>query len=1167
MSTAIVYNIIARDGASAVFGRVAAAAESTATRVSKAGTKMTAAGKKMSHAITAPVLLAAGASVKMATDFQASMTRVSTQAGASAKDVQILTDQVLNLGKYAEQSPKELADSLYHLKSVGMDNVSAMQALKQASDLAAVGGASLEETTNALAGAWRSGIKGATDFHGAVATVNAIIGAGNMKMEDFNLAIGTGILPAAKTFGLSLQSVGAALALMTDEGIPANVAATRLRMSFSLLAAPSHKAEGELNSIGLSGLKLAEAMRGPGGLIGAIGLLKEHLDKSGMSASKQAQFLSHAFGGGRSSSAIMTLLNNYDVLRQKQDQVNNSMGRFDKAVSTQRKTAEGQFKLFKSTIEVLAVKLGTALLPPITRIAKQLGGLADRFSKLPGPIKRGAVEAALFAAALGPVMTIMGRIMTLAGATASGIGRIAGAASSAAGTVGGFVTGLRNIDAAMAADATVATRLGAAIRSQILLWRQQAAAAGVSTARIIAQAAVQKTVAVATRLWAAAKWLLNAAMDANPIGLIIAGIVALGAVFVIAYKKSSTFRNIVNATFNGLKTVVQAVIGFVVPFVQKHWKLMLAIILGPLGPAFLIISTFWKQIWHAIQVAWNFIHPVLNVMVGFLKGTFRVAWIIIQNTIKIVWIAIQIYIKVAWFLIKGYFNLIKFYITKILAPVFWWLYNNVVKPVWNFIAHQISVIWGAIKRTWNTLSSYLKGPLTSAFRWAQGQIRTIWNSVGTAIGWVWDHLIKPAFNKIKSMLSTMRGAFRTAVSGIKAEWNKLEGAVKVPVNFMIDVYDKGVVDLVNGIANFALGKGKGNLKHINKFATGGVLPGYAPGQDTMLAAVSPGESIFRPEFTRAVGSDFVHAANRHARTGGPAAVRNWLQGPHALGGEGLAFARGGVVPGFAGKFGFGGIVGGFVDGLKKFAFSAPEKALKSALGKILGGHVPGSGLFRDAIAAIPKWIADKIMAWFKGKVASGGGLIGGKGFANALNWAKSQAGKPYVWGGVGPGGYDCSGFMSAITNVIHGHSPYSRLFSTRSFGSTGGPGGFVRNLRSAFMVGVTNAGVGHMAGTLNGVNVESNGSQGVHYGPGARGYNNSLFGYRYGLKADSGALLLKPGLNPPVLNGTGRPEYLETPRRGGSGPGVHIDTVIVKEKADLDLLAQRLEFMTTGSAF
>jgi hypothetical protein len=79
---------------------------------------------------------------------------------------------------------------------------------------------------------------------------------------------------------------------MTDEGIPANVAATRLRMSFSLLAAPSGKAEA---TPGVDRAHRLEARGGdarPARLIGAIGLLKEHLDKSGLSASKQAQLLS-----------------------------------------------------------------------------------------------------------------------------------------------------------------------------------------------------------------------------------------------------------------------------------------------------------------------------------------------------------------------------------------------------------------------------------------------------------------------------------------------------------------------------------------------------------------------------------------------------------------------------------------------------------------------------------------------------------------------------------------------------------------------------------------------------------------------------------------------------------------------------------------------------------
>ncbi|MGH3273897.1 MAG: phage tail tape measure protein, partial [Streptosporangiaceae bacterium] len=311
-------------------------------------------------------------SVKMATSFQASMEKVHTQAGASQKSVENLSKSVLKLGNYAQQSPQELADALFHLKSVGLDDAAAMKALKTATDLAAVGGANLEDTTNALAGAWRSGIKGASSFGQTAATVNAIIGAGNMQMTDLIGAFGTGILPAARTFGVSLKSVGSALALMTDEGVPAEMAATRLKMSLSLLAAPSAVAEKQLGTIGLTGLKLANTMRGPGGLVAAIALLKQHLDASGLSASKQAILLSHAFGGGRSSSAILTMVNNLGVLEKKQAQINNTTSKYGSDVAAQRKTASAQFALLKSSVETIGVRIGLALLPPVTRFAQYL---------------------------------------------------------------------------------------------------------------------------------------------------------------------------------------------------------------------------------------------------------------------------------------------------------------------------------------------------------------------------------------------------------------------------------------------------------------------------------------------------------------------------------------------------------------------------------------------------------------------------------------------------------------------------------------------------------------------------------------------------------------------------------------------------------------------------
>ncbi|MGW0764651.1 phage tail tape measure protein [Streptomyces sp. NPDC002676] len=362
MATSVRFDLIGRDRASGAFDRVGRKMTALEKLSGKVGTAM-----KVGLMAGATAVAGIGAvSVKSAVDFQSSMMKISTQAGATRQDVKTLSEQVLKLGGTVQQGPQQLSEALYHLKSVGMDNVDAMKALKTASDLAAVGHADLEATTNALAGAWRTGIKGATSFGKAAATVNSIIGAGNMTMEQFTEALASGILPTAKTFGLSLTQVGAALALFTDEGVPAADAATRLRMSISLLGAPSGAAEKQLHKIHLTGLQLANAMRSKDGLIGAIQLLKDHLDASGLSAAQQSQILSRAFGGGRSSAGILSMISNLDVMKKKQDQVNGSTGKYADAVKAQRRTAEAQWKRLKSALETGSVRLGTALLPPLT---------------------------------------------------------------------------------------------------------------------------------------------------------------------------------------------------------------------------------------------------------------------------------------------------------------------------------------------------------------------------------------------------------------------------------------------------------------------------------------------------------------------------------------------------------------------------------------------------------------------------------------------------------------------------------------------------------------------------------------------------------------------------------------------------------------------------------
>lgn len=104
--------------------------------------------------------------------------------------------------------------------------------------------------------------------------------------------------------------------------------------------------------------------------------------------------------------------------------------------------------------------------------------------------------------------------------------------------------------------------------------------------------AIIKIVSLATQAFTAIQTVLNVVMSANPVVLIVLALIALGVALVIAYKRSETFRNIVNAAFAGISKVVAGV----VDFIRDHWKAMLIILGGPIGAAVVLIATHWDTI-------------------------------------------------------------------------------------------------------------------------------------------------------------------------------------------------------------------------------------------------------------------------------------------------------------------------------------------------------------------------------------------------------------------------------------------------------------------------------------------------------------------------------------------------------------------------------------------
>ena len=170
---------------------------------------------------------------------------------------------------------------------------------------------------------------------------------------------------------------------------------------------------------------------------------------------------------------------------------------------------------------------------------------------------------------------------------------VLGTVGSAVAVVAGFLNAHRPVIlavvAAYAAWKTVTLAMA-------VVGAAQAAWVSILTAAITVNIAVSKAAATASKVWAAGQWLLNAALTANPIGLVVVAIGLLVAAFILALKHSSKFRAIVTGAFTAIKTVVVGAVTAVVNFVKSHWKLLVAILLGPLAIAALLIAKNWSKI-------------------------------------------------------------------------------------------------------------------------------------------------------------------------------------------------------------------------------------------------------------------------------------------------------------------------------------------------------------------------------------------------------------------------------------------------------------------------------------------------------------------------------------------------------------------------------------------
>lgn len=435
-------------------------------------------------------------------------------------------------------------------------------------------------------------------------------------------------------------------------------------------------------------------------------------------------------------------------------------------------------------------------------------------------------------------------------------------------------------------------------------------------------------------------------------------------------------------------------------------------------------------------------------------------------------------------------------------------YNAVGTATRNFSTQQVNSLSGASTQSqnvWNGWKSGMTSRTTSTYNALQTKAagfqksntsstssastsaQTIWTSWKSGMETRTASTYKNLNNATSSFQKQSVSKIGQARDGMGSAWGGLSPKFKPPVSYLVHtVINSGIVGSMNAIMS-KLGGGK-NIGGISVagFASGG--PIYGSGtktSDSIPARLSHGEYVIQAKAVDKFGVGFLNSINQGAM-------------PHDGAGFKPGFATGGLVnirmsPGFA----TGGAVPS-ADTLNNILGDGGDAGAKKMTNYIMDNYVLpliDSGSGGSAMKAVQKAGVGHVQANVEKFVKEN---FGGAGSASAgLRWAKTQYGKPYQWGGNGNPSWDCSGFMSAIESVIRGEKPHRR-WATGSFSGATAPSGWKLNASAPFKIGVTNAGVGHTAGTIGKENVESSGGAGVHGGASARGWNNPMFPSHYG---------------------------------------------------------------------
>ena len=372
----------------------------------KFGDRATAAGQALSVDLTAPLVAVGALGAKSFLSFERGMNRVAGVSGATEAEMATLTQIAKDLGATTSFSAAQAAEGLGFLAQAGFDAAEAGAALPGVLQLAAAGGIELAEAadiaTNVL-----SGYGMEVD---QLARVNDVLAKASSSANTDVLQLGQAFKfagPVAASAGVSFETSAAAMALMGNAGIQAEMAGTALRGAITKLVNPSKEAAGTMAELGISATDSTGRLLPLDQIIEQLG---PHADNTGA--------IMQIFGqrAGPAMSALVS--QGAAALREMTVALEESGGTAEEIAEKKLAGLTGAWTRLQSALEGVLIEIGDRLAPVLERIAGVLTdkvlpavrGALEAFDRLSPAAKQNRLIWLGVAAAIGPALIAFGGI-------------------------------------------------------------------------------------------------------------------------------------------------------------------------------------------------------------------------------------------------------------------------------------------------------------------------------------------------------------------------------------------------------------------------------------------------------------------------------------------------------------------------------------------------------------------------------------------------------------------------------------------------------------------------------------------------------------------------------------------------------------------------------------